>query len=147
MRTFNLCLLIMTFLLTELSPSWGATNCAATQELPSISWNPKVQHHVHKSPPLIHILSHSNPIHITHAIYLRSILYCPSTYVLVFLPVVSFLLAFPPIPYMHSSSSPFVLYAPPISFFLTWSFELYLEKSTSYEAINKDQLYLISHSR
>jgi hypothetical protein len=34
----------LTYLLTELSPSWEATNCAATQELPSILWNPKVHH-------------------------------------------------------------------------------------------------------
>jgi hypothetical protein len=38
---------------------------------------------------------------------------------LVFL-VVSFLLTCPPISYMHSYSPPFVLHAPPISFFLTW---------------------------
>jgi hypothetical protein len=41
---------ILTYLLTELSPSWEAANCAATQELPSILWNPKVHHRVHKSP-------------------------------------------------------------------------------------------------
>jgi hypothetical protein len=35
---------LLTYLLTELSPSWEATNCAATQELPSILWNPKVHH-------------------------------------------------------------------------------------------------------
>jgi hypothetical protein len=52
-----------TYLLTELSPSWGAANCAATQELPSTSWYPKVQDRVHKSPPLVPILSHVNPIH------------------------------------------------------------------------------------
>jgi hypothetical protein len=52
------------YLLTELSPSWEATNCAATQELPSILWNPKVQYRVHKSPPLVPILSHISPIHI-----------------------------------------------------------------------------------
>jgi hypothetical protein len=40
------------------------------------------------------------------------------TYVLVF-PVVSFLLDFPPISYMHSASPPFVLHALPISSFLT----------------------------
>jgi hypothetical protein len=42
-----------TYLLTELSPSREAANCAATQELPSILWNPKVHHRVHKSPPLV----------------------------------------------------------------------------------------------
>jgi hypothetical protein len=50
----------------------------------------------------------------SHPISLRS-------YILVF-PVVFFLLAFLPISYKHSYSPPFVLHAPPISSFLTWSF-------------------------
>jgi hypothetical protein len=54
---------LFTYLLTELSPSWGTANCAATQELPSILRNPKVQYRVHKSPPVVPILSHINPIH------------------------------------------------------------------------------------
>jgi hypothetical protein len=29
---------------TELGPSWEAANCIATQELPSILWNPKVHY-------------------------------------------------------------------------------------------------------
>jgi hypothetical protein len=51
--------------------------------------------------------------------------------------VVTILLAFPPISYMHSYSPPFVLHALPISSSLTWSFQLYLEKSTSYEEEEK----------
>jgi hypothetical protein len=53
----------VTYLLTELSPSWEATNCAATQELPSILWSPKVHHRVHKSPPLVPVLSQIDPVH------------------------------------------------------------------------------------
>jgi hypothetical protein len=52
-----------TYLLTELSPSWGAANCAATQELPSMLRNPKGHHRVHKSPQLVPILSQIDPVH------------------------------------------------------------------------------------
>jgi hypothetical protein len=51
---------------------------------------------------------------------------------LVFLVVSSFLV-FPPISYMHFSSLPFVLHAPPIISF-TWSFWLLLAKITICEA-------------
>jgi hypothetical protein len=52
----------LTYLLMELSASWEAANCAATQELSSILWNPKVHYRLHKSPPLVPILSQIDPI-------------------------------------------------------------------------------------
>jgi hypothetical protein len=68
----------------ERSPSWEAANCAATQKLPSILWNPKVHYRVHKNPPLVTILSQINPFHTTPS-FLRSILIL-STYPHIGLP-------------------------------------------------------------
>jgi hypothetical protein len=62
----------VSYLLTELSPSWEATNCAATRALPSVLWNPKAHYRVHKSPPLVSILSQIDPVH-TISSYLSKI--------------------------------------------------------------------------
>jgi hypothetical protein len=46
----------------ELSPSQVATSCATTQELPNTVWNLEVHYHVHKSPPLVPIMSQIYPV-------------------------------------------------------------------------------------
>jgi hypothetical protein len=113
-------MLSLTYLLTFLR-SWALPEklpiVQPLKNIPAFYETRIVHYRVHKSPSLVPILSQIDPVH--------TIPYCLSKiyfnivhiYVLVFL-VVSFLLAFPPISYMHSSSSPFVLHALPISFSL-----------------------------
>jgi len=61
---------LLTYLITYLltysmvqSPSWEANWFAASQEIPSISRNPKVHCRTHKRPPPVSILGQPNPIH------------------------------------------------------------------------------------
>jgi hypothetical protein len=95
--------------LMKLSPSWEAANCAATQYIPSILWNPKVHYRAHKSLPPVPTLSQINPIH-TIPSYLRSILIL-FTHIRLGLPSGLFLSGLTTNILYPFFSSPFVLHA------------------------------------
>ena len=63
------------------SPSWEANWFAASQEIPRISWNPKVHYRTHKRPPPVSILGQLNPVHIptSHLLEIHPNINHPST--------------------------------------------------------------------
>ena len=63
------------------SPSWEANWFAASQQIPRISWNPKVHYRTHKRPPPVSILGQPNPVHITisHLLEIQPNIINPST--------------------------------------------------------------------
>jgi len=65
---YNRCAMVELNLLTYSmvqSISSEANWFAASQEIPSILWNPKVHYRTHKRPPPVPILGQPNPVHIT----------------------------------------------------------------------------------
>ena len=58
------------------SHSWKANRFSASQKIPRILWNPKVNYRIYKYPPPVAILSQSSPVH-TPSYYFLHIL--PST--------------------------------------------------------------------
>ena len=63
------------------SPSWEANCFAVSQEIPRISWNPKVHYRTHKRPPTVSILGQPNPVHIptSHLLEIHPNIIHPST--------------------------------------------------------------------
>jgi hypothetical protein len=62
----------------ELSLSWGASSCSATQEIPSFLWNMKVNLCVQNMPSLVTALSQMTPVQQSYfsKICFNVILYC-----------------------------------------------------------------------
>ena len=126
--------IIFTYLLTYpmvQSPSWQANLFAASQEIPRISWNPKVHYRTHKRPPPVSILDQPNPvhIHISHLLEIHSNIIHPST---PRSPQWSRSLSGFPSKTLHTSSpQPYALHTQPISFFSILSPAQYWVRSTN----------------
>ena len=63
------------------SPSWEGNWFAASQEIPSILWNPRVHYRTHKRPPPVPALGQPNPVHIptSHFLEIHPNIIHPST--------------------------------------------------------------------
>jgi hypothetical protein len=91
------------------SPSWEATRFSASREFPRILWSPKVHYRIHNSQPPAPILRSIQSV--PHPTSWRSILILSGSFKW------SVTLRFPHRKPIYTSPLPYVLHAPPISFF------------------------------
>ena len=69
--TYHIMLICRITYSMEQCPSWEANRFAASQEIPHISWNPKVHYRIHKCLPPFPILSQLNPVHNSTSHFLK----------------------------------------------------------------------------
>jgi hypothetical protein len=100
----------------EQSLSWEANRFANSQEIPHILWNLKVHYRIHKCRQLSLYWASSIQFIPTHPTSWRSILILPS-HLSLGLPNGLFLSGFPTKSCTCLSPPPYLLHAPPISFF------------------------------
>ena len=110
----------------ELSPSSEANSFSDGQKVPRILWNTNVHYSTHKNPyPEPDKSSPCSPSQISE--FNINIISPPT-------PRFSKRPLSPPKPCMQHSSAPYMLHAPPISFFFMLSPEKYLVNSTDHSA-------------
>jgi hypothetical protein len=102
----------------EQSPSWEANSFSANQEIPRILWNPEVHSRIHNSLPPVPILSQVNPVH-AHPTTWRFILIL-SSHLRLGLPSGRLPSGLPTKILYAPLFSPYMLHAPPVSFFSIW---------------------------
>ena len=115
----------------EQSPSLESHRFSASQEIPRILWKPNVHYRIHKCPPPVPVMSHTDPAHTPTPYFLKIHLniIVPST---LGSKVVSFPQVSPPKPCIHLSFCPYARHVPPISFLAILSPEQYWVRSTDH---------------